>query len=204
MAGARRGKRPGQGVTCSSTITPPCRPRAAKPSSASGPAGHGRSSGGSLVSRRPPMRRKGAPHSAVTAGGPNPRATTAAWWARSPGSRPSTSARPGATRTRSLTPRLWAASARNRARRPFASTSSHRVSGQASVRGSAGTPPPLPRSTAEAGAGPSQASWKPSACRRCGSTGPGPRKPRSRASSRTSRRRSVGDAPLSPARRPRA
>jgi hypothetical protein len=60
---------------------PTAMPRRARPpvaqrpdASAGAPASP--SSGGSLTASLPPTRRNGAPHSAVTAGGPKPRATT--------------------------------------------------------------------------------------------------------------------------------
>ena len=202
--GTRLGNRSGHGTRWSRTTTLPRRARTANPSSASGAAGQGRSSGGSLTRSLAPTARNGAAHSAVTAGGPKPRATAAWWRPRSPGSRPSTSARPPPIRTRSSIFSLEAAWARNRARRPLASTRSHSVSTQASASGRPGTPPPLPRSTADAGGRPSQAVRNPSAWARWSSTGPGPRKPSSRASSRISRSREVGEWSVSPDRRRQA
>ena len=64
-------------------------PRAARPASSHRP---GRPPGGSATTRSPPVRRKGAPHSAVAAGGPKLRATTRSNPPRSR-PRPATSAR---------------------------------------------------------------------------------------------------------------
>jgi hypothetical protein len=82
-----RAYRSGQGSTCSSAWYrnpsdhdhPTARPSRASPGAAHRDASGGAPespSGGSLTASVPPTRRKGAPHSAVTAGGPKPLATT--------------------------------------------------------------------------------------------------------------------------------
>jgi hypothetical protein len=195
LDGVRRGNRSGHGRTCSKHAIAPLRPVKARPRSANSASGQARSSGGSLTSSRPRTARNGAPDSAVTAGGANPRAVTSWRLPRRAGSWPSTSARSSHTSTRSSSPSVRMARPRNRARRPFDSTSAHRLWSQSRARGSAGTPPPLPRSRAVAGSGPSHASAKPRAWVRWSWTGPGPRKPRSRASS------STASSSVSPGRR---
>ncbi len=140
-------------------------------------AGHRRASGsgGSLTTSRPPSRRKGAPHSATTAGVPNDRATTRSNSARCRGSRAASSAVERTTATRSPKPSSSTASVRNTARRSPASSSTHRDCGHHAARANPGTPPPEPRSSARSGAG--TASRNPRACCACRSTSPGPRNP---------------------------
>jgi hypothetical protein len=102
--------------------------------------------GGSLTTRRPPIRKNGAAHSAVTAGRPKPRATTASWLDRQDASRPSTSARAVTTRTRSVQPSRDTARRSQSVRLSLASNSTTAASGRAAAMTKPGTPPPLPRS----------------------------------------------------------
>ena len=101
------------------------------PTSASPSAGHrsGLPPGGSLTTVAPPTATKGAAHSAVTAGGPNPLATTRSTPPRSLGSWPSSSARPVTTSTASANRRRATASSRNAVRREPASTRTHVAAG---------------------------------------------------------------------------
>ena len=95
----RRGTRSDTGSTFSSITneaSPTTRVSASRsPRASSCSAGHRVESppGGSLTLSRPPTATSGLPHSAVTAGGPNPRATTSGKDSRSSGSRPAVSAR---------------------------------------------------------------------------------------------------------------
>jgi hypothetical protein len=139
--------------------------------------------GGSATSNRPPWRRKGAAHSAVTAGGPKLRDTTTSRADRS-SPRPASSARLATTRTRSPRPSCSTASCRKAARDVPPSSSIQLVSGRARARGSPGSPPPLPRSRPCAD-GSSRSAAKCRARWMWGSIGPGPRKPRRWASART-------------------
>ena len=99
---SRRGNRCAQGTSCVATKnrnppavrTSPARPKVARPTGSH----RERSSGGSLTTSRPPVANRGAAHSAVTAGGPKPRATTASKRPRRGGT--SSSARPHTTSAR--------------------------------------------------------------------------------------------------------
>ncbi len=162
------------------------------------PASGGGPSGGSLTTRRPPTRSRGAAHSAVAGGAPNPRAITASAVPRS-SPRPTTSARPTTTRTRSSMASAATADSRNSHRRALESTSTSSRSGRATAIGRPGTPPPLPRSTTRPVTS-AKASTKPAAWTRWSSAGPGPRRPSERARSscaqeggRDLRRRSLGE-----------
>ncbi len=161
------------------------RPNRARPS-----AGHRDppSSGGSDTINRPPVARSGAAHSAVTAGGPKLRATTRLALPRHSGFRPASSARVRATTTWEEMPSSLMARARNDVRRSLLSRRAMAASGHASASTNPGSPAPLPRSTTRAGSCVPTASRNPSACSRCPSTGPGPRNPSARASSRMARR----------------
>jgi hypothetical protein len=142
--------------------------------------------GGSATTSVPPTRKKGAAHSAVTAGGPKLRATTqSALPRRLP--RPASSARWATTSTRLPKPISRTASRRKAARLVPPSSKIHVVCGQTKASGRPGSPPPLPRSTAIAG-GVETAPLRCRALSTCGSTGPGPRKPSPWARSRTDRR----------------
>ncbi len=185
------------------------------PSEPSPATGHrlGMPPGGSLTTAYPPAASNGAPHSATTAGGPKLRATTTSNRPRQPGARPTTSARASATSTRSSMPSWRTACRRYAARRTEDSTSSHEHPGKHIARGRPGKPAPLPRSAARSGhdtpapvwtskARPRTTSTKPAAWSRWASTGPGPRKPRSRASASqgTSRSQCSESASLSRSR----
>lgn len=181
----RRGNRSEASAVCSSTRTGPARPRSARPSSPNGPAGQ-RSSvspGGSLTTSRPATRRKPQAHSAVTAGEPKLRLTTRSNAPRNAGNRAARSARSVTTVTRSARSSSPTADSRNAVRRVLASRNTHRLSSHRTARTRPGRPPPLPRSRASIGDATARA--KPSACSKCWTTGPGPRKPSPRARSST-------------------
>jgi hypothetical protein len=188
----RRGYRSGQGRSWRRTwnadgdvtLLPTTRPNSKR-----GSAGHrsGDPPGGSATTRVPPTARNGAPHSAVTAGGPKLRATTKSNVARRAGSRPATSARPMWTSVRWPTPSSSTAARRNWPRVTLPSSSTQLMVGRARASGSPGRPPPLPISRARPTSGGMRSSPS-NALSMCGSTGPGPRKPSSRDRSRTRRR----------------
>ena len=197
----RRGRFSGHGARWTSTwkvAVDSCRSRRGdRPSSARAPTCQRAPSlpGGSLTTKSPPLVRRGAAHSAVTAGGPKLRATTSACAPRWVGSRPTISARSPTTPTRPVRPRRSTASIRKSARRRLASTRAQVEAGQWAASTRPGTPPPLPRSRQAFGvsdATSATARAKPPACSMCVSRGPGPRKPRWRASSRTSTRSAGG------------
>jgi hypothetical protein len=147
--------------------------------------------------------RRGAAHSAVTAGRPNERAVTPSKDPRRAPSRPQASARASATRTRSPSPRRATAPRRKAARRALDSIRVTLADSRADATTRPGSPPPEPRSARTTGP-PLLAVGephkrraivaKPAACCNCGSKGPGPRKPARRASSRISSR-AGGSAP---------
>lgn len=155
--------------------------------------------GGSLTTRMPPGRRNGAAHSAVIAGLPKERATTASNCPRHVGRWPRSSARPSSIARRVDTPSRAAASVRKAIRRCWASRSVSLVWGHDTARTRPGSPPPEPRSSTVGGCDPAPpvedralcayarttTRAKARACARCGSSGPGPRRPSARASRST-------------------
>ncbi len=157
----------------------------ARPSCSISRAGHldGAPSGGSATIRRPPRARNGDPHSAVTAGAPNPRDVTASNVPLS-APRAACSARSAVTRTRWDRSRTSTACRRNVDRVTLPSSSVQWISGRASARTSPGTPPPLPRSSASRQPSDSKVSIG-NACSMWVPTGPGPTKPRCFAPSST-------------------
>jgi hypothetical protein len=177
----RRGNRSGQGycwIRIWYAVGLTIRSRLASPSWArpSESQRSGRPPGGSATIRRPPVRRNGAPHSAVAAGEPKLRATTRSNPPRS-GPRPAVSARSPTTSTRPASPSWTTASLRNSIRVRLPSRRTQVVSGSASASGSPGRPPPLPRSRARQGAG-ARAGERSRARSMCAVAGPGPRNPR--------------------------
>ena len=146
--------------------------------------------GGSETRSQPPTLRRGAAHSATTAGRPKERARTPSKAPRKPSWRPQTSARSWMTVTRPESSRRSTDRCRKAARRRLASRSTMATSCHAAATTSPGSPPPEPRSTTRGVSGPSAASPRAaaansSACRICGSKAPGPRNPAARASART-------------------
>jgi hypothetical protein len=162
------------------------RPSTARPSGAHRSSGS-LTSGGSVTMTVAPSRRRGAAHSAVTAGRPKLRAVTnQARWRHGP--RPTSSARWARTVTRAANPSRGETEPSQLDRRRLASTNSHRDSGQAVANTSPGIPPPVPKSTHSRSPGASMAEVIARARANWSSTGPGPKKPSSFASSRTSTR----------------
>lgn len=188
---ARRGKRPGQAVRWTRTIRrggPVRRCSTSRPSSVNGSGGQRAEagSGGSLTTRWPPSPRRGAAHSAVTAGDAKLRATTTSKWPRSSSWRPRSSARACRGSMRAAHPKWSTAQARKSTRRRCASTSTTCAVGQASTpRTRPGRPPPLPRSATRSGTA-SSAPAKASAWSICWSRGAEPRSRRCCASASTS------------------
>jgi hypothetical protein len=150
--------------------------------------------GGSETTSRPPTLKKGAPHSAVTAGRPKPRATTTSMVPLSC-DRPASSALTGTictlARSGRCRARAWPS---HRLRVTLPSSRYQLVCGHMAASTRPGRPAPVPRSRARAGGRPI---WeqKPPACANCCSTGPGPKRPRWRAATNSSRsaRRCPGD-----------
>ena len=153
------------------------------PSSAS-PAGSQRGadsspSGGSVTTSSPSRRRKPTAHSAVTAGGPNDRATTRSNPPRRRSSRASASARPHSTATREARSRVATARVKKSHRRRWASSSTPVASDHSPNNTRPGTPPPLPRSRTRPRQSPIPRA-RSSACWYWRATGPGPSRPSSR------------------------
>ena len=146
-----------------------------RPNSASPSRGQRSSclSGGSATSKRPPTRRRGAAHSAVAAGSPKPLAVTNAAVSRH-SLRPVSSARSQRTPVLDEMPSSLAASRSQAARRVLLSTRSHLVSGHCRASTSPGSPPPLPRSTANPSGGSPTASANARLRAIWSVTGPGP------------------------------
>lgn len=137
----------------SEAVTTPSPPPAGESGlSAENPGVCALSGGGSETTSRPPERRKGAPHSVVTAGGPKDLATTASKRPRRPPSRPAVSARRVRTRTRSSRPSWHRASIRKEDRRPLTSKRVPSELPQRVASTSPGSPPPEPRSKKAPGA----------------------------------------------------
>ena len=187
-----RGKIAGVVATLTSTWkAAPCRirPRFSSPNSKRGLVAQRSvtpSSGGSETTINPPIRRNLAPHSAVTAGGPNDLAVTKSKDSSILESRAISSIRPEMTSPDSGASVHSRISRRKLTRFFIESVSTHRRR-QWSSSTSAGRPPPLPRSSSAAGGDEkrsSQHAAKPSACAIWGSIGPGPKKPRALDSSR--------------------
>ncbi len=138
------------------------------------------SSGGSETIITPPTAKRGAPHSAATAGAPKDRAVTSSSSPRRRWSRPSSSARAQITSTSSRSSRALSSLARNSVRRLLLSIRTTRLLDQHEARTNPGTPPPDPRSRTEFGALPnsdSKAWTNPRACSTCASIGIAPRNP---------------------------
>ena len=145
-------------------------------------------------------------HSAVTPGGPKDRAVTRLNRESALVSRASTSARP-----RHTLPPLGTSSQLSTSRRKFVrfSMESRNVVGCAQVSRSTspGRPPPLPRSRIVVGGSARwafQASTNPPACVICGSTAPGPKKPRALDSSRARVNHNDVTETIMPERSPRS
>ncbi len=152
----------------------------------------------------PPAERRGAPHSAVTAGEPKDRevSTSNCWRNRS--SRPISSARPRTTSTCASGRQPSISSMRNAVRLSFASSRTMREADQHEVRTRPGSPPPVPRSMTECGglfSSDSTAATNPRAWSICSPMGIPPKKPRSAERSRVwqmrslTRRRNPASAP---------
>lgn len=156
------------------------------PSFARGPDGQrcGRPPGGSATRRCPAGRSRGEAHSAVIAGAAKPLAVTRSAPPLS-SLRPVTSARSHLTWTLSDSPSCWVASSRKSARLRLLSMRTQAVCLHRSARTSAGTPAPLPRSTARLGVLSAKLDRAAANARLrsiCERTGGGPRKPRCLAS----------------------
>jgi len=166
------------------------RPSATSPKSSNFDGFHrftSESSGGSDTIITPPTFINCAPHSAVTAGGPNERAVTRSNASTNSGILAISSTLAVMTVPLSGAPSDSSASSRNLARLTIESvnTARHR---QRSSRNSPGSPPPLPRSRKASGAvasRSSQQSAKPKEWVKWGSIALGPKKPRALDSSRT-------------------
>ena len=115
----------------------------------------GEGAGGSETISQPPGRRRGAAHSATTAGRPKDRARTPSKRPRRSPSRPATSARSWRTVTRSAKPRRRTASLRKAVFRPLASRRTSATSGRRTATTRPGSPPPEPRSSRTGGVAPS-------------------------------------------------
>ncbi len=173
--------------------SPPLRaqtwPSRTRPSVASPSAGQrsGDGSGGSATHSCPPTRRRGAAHSAVTAGAAKLRATTTAAVRLRGTLSPTSSARwPNTSTSKSRASATWPSHC---ARRCWASTSTQCRPGWPRARMRPGTPAPEPRSTPTPDEGSAPTSGQ--AWRMWASTGPVPRNPRARASSGKGERRSA-------------
>ena len=141
--------------------------------------------GGSETSSHAPTRSKGAAHSASTAGRPNDRANTPSNPARRLASLPQTSARSSRTETRVSRARRSTAPRRKEARLPLASIRTSVAAGHSvPSRGRGGHRPSPGRRGGPEPPGDRRrpTAANPWACRICGSSGPGPRKPQARAS----------------------
>ena len=201
-APTRRGKPSGQGVTLlriANDLGDATTSASSSPSMPRGPAGQ-RSApppGGPDTTRTPAAPRKPAPHSAVAAGWPKLRATTAEKAPRSSGRCAAVSARSATTLTRSVQPSFLTAVSRKWAR-SIASVEQDRTAPWAAGlrgRGREGRRRYRGRGSRSRLSSLGQAARKPRAWATWSASGAGPIAPRDSAEASTPRRSSPGDHP---------